>query len=147
MEPVAGPPSSLFDEFADGSHAAGGPPCGNWWVQDLGDYLQFLNGSEPTSVPGGFPITERRGTIRLEKPINPVLSELRLKLVLTQPQPVWLTIISPSGRRMTDVLSDTWLSAGEHSLSTSVEQLPAGLYFLTLQAPQYREAAKLLVIR
>ena len=146
VEPTAGPPSSLFDGVADGSHAAGGPPCGTWWVQDLGDYMQFLNGSEPTSVRDVLSPQELPGTIRLERPVSPVVSELRLQLTLVESQPVRVSIISPVGSRTAELLPTTWLSKGEHHFTTSVEQLPAGMYFLTLEAPAHREASKILVL-
>lgn len=147
-EIAAGPPSSLFDGAAQGANASSPPPCGAWEAQTLGDYVQTLpvSASEATGV-GGFENPERRGAMRVDRLASPATSALRFDLVLERTLGVRCDLVTPSGERALAVLAGTPIAPGRHDIVADLRALPAGVYFLRLDAEGETLARKVLLVR
>jgi hypothetical protein len=145
-ERAAGPPSSLFDGVIDGVHAASGPPCGGWTVQDLGDYLQVLVLAGPTEGIAGGAAGGHGPPIRLDGAALLSSSELVVDLALARPETLRLVLVAPTGRRLASLLDGEKLGAGRHRLTASTRAIASGVYFLRLEAASGAHLARKVVV-
>lgn len=96
------------------------------------------DGSPRLSVGGAMP--------------NPVTGPATLRFALPGAGPVSLALFDPSGRRVRTIVDGTVLSAGQHALRWDTRDddgraLPAGLYFLRLDAGAVSASGRLVVTR
>jgi hypothetical protein len=104
----------------------------------------LLHTGQPTGTEGERP--DDHG-LRLEVPRpNPARASTRVGFVLDRPGPVRVTLVDARGREV-GVVFEAAAGAGPHEIELPLGALPAGAYFIRVEALGRRLARPLAVVR
>ncbi|MBU0509859.1 T9SS type A sorting domain-containing protein [bacterium] len=112
-------------------------PLYNLRAQLVQSYLS-TEGETETAVPTRFALSQN-----YPNPFNP---QTRIEFALPRATHAKLVVYDLLGRVVT-VLADEQLSAGVHSVSFDARSLPSGLYFYRLQAGDFLQTRKMVLLR
>jgi PKD repeat protein len=96
-------------------------------------------------------VTVPRAQFALEITENPAVSSMGFTLALDRDGPVNVTVFSPTGRRIADVVN-SWMPAGKHTVSwngrdASGNQVAAGVYLLRATSGERYRMAQVALLR
>lgn len=77
---------------------------------------------------------------------NPFNPETRLSFTLDQPENVTLTVFDCQGREAA-VLTEGFISAGQHSFVFNASSLPSGIYYAELSGDNSTQVQKILLVK
>ena len=77
---------------------------------------------------------------------NPFNPSTQISFALPEAAKVVLTVYDVSGRQVANLVNG-WLSPGSHEISWEASSMPSGVYFARLQAADYSETVKMLLVK
>jgi photosystem II stability/assembly factor-like uncharacterized protein len=107
------------------------------WQRDTTDVVTGLADNE-SDLPRGFLLSQNYP--------NPFNARTTIGYSLSEPSEVTIEIFDILGRRVAEI-HEGEKPAGEHRLSWSAEGQPSGVYFYQIQAGDYTETRKMLLLR
>jgi PKD repeat protein len=101
--------------------------------------FSFVTGVDTEGLPAAFAL----------EPVfpNPASGSAQLRYMLPAPAEVFATVYDALGRRVLDLASGDFQTAGSHQLQLNASALPSGAYFVRLTAGERVARQSLLVIR
>lgn len=114
-------------------------------------YVNYRIGLRSTAVASGVPVLATGAGLRLDAAPNPFARGTRVAFDLAEPAAVRLRVHDAAGR-LVGTLAERALGAGPHAVSwdgrgRDGEPVPAGVYFLSLEAGGARETKRLVLVR
>jgi hypothetical protein len=103
--------------------------------------------SAETNAPAGTPAAQTPNNLELSVAPNPTQDATTLRLDLPQAARITLTLRDIHGRTVKEILTDSYVEAGTHSIPLDTHHLPSGVYACTLNTATARRVTMLHIIR
>ncbi|UCC12815.1 MAG: hypothetical protein JSW02_04635 [candidate division WOR-3 bacterium] len=117
-------------------------PTHGLWVEDVALLLYYDYGKVCVEE------TATRSTVPSGLHVSPSIVSCQCCLSCVMPQSEYVTITCCDAvGRIVDVIFTGVLSAGQHEFTINTTSLANGVYFLMLDAPRVKQAAKFIVTR
>ncbi len=122
---------AIVGAFADGGFQ------GSAYVFD--DFIVGIEEPDNYFVPSGFALHQNH-----PNPFNP---STKISFALPSAQKVTLKVFDLNGKEVATLLQNEQKAAGIHELTFDARNLPSGVYLYKLQAGQYAETKKMILLR
>ena len=92
-----------------------------------------------SEIPASFELKQN-----FPNPFNPATV---IRFALTTPTQVSLKVYDVTGKEVANLINNEVVSAGINEVTFNAANLPSGLYFYTLQAGDFRDTKKMMLVK